>query len=247
MKLPEAERQAHREAFKAMTWPERADYIFAYYKLELVLILIAVVFLGTVAYRTITHKDPALYVAYINVTAGEDLDAQLGDGFVEYLGLSTRKNEVYRYQGIYLTAAEESVDRQYSYASRLKLLGAIDAEQLDVVLMNQEAYDILSASGYLMELDAVVGQTSPEVQQLLVPALATNAVVVEGSEVAYDAEDSPEAELTIVDATNALDVTNLGVFDQAGLSGTTYLGVIANTPRQDKVVAYLEYLASAAQ
>ena len=247
MKLPEHERAAHKEAFKKMSLAEKADYIFAYYKLELVIILIVLVFAGSLAHRAITHKDATLYLAYANVTAGEELDSQLSDGFVDYLGLNPRRNEVYRYQGIYLTPGEESVDRQYSYASRLKVLGAIDAEQLDVVIMNQEAYDILSATGYLLELDALVDQIDPAAQELLRPALATNGVVVDGSQVAYDAEGSEEAELTIVDATNALEVTNLGVFEGAGLSGTTYLGVIANSPRLEQVAAYLEYLVLTTQ
>ena len=34
MKLPESEREFNRAAFRAMSIPEKADYIFAYYKLK---------------------------------------------------------------------------------------------------------------------------------------------------------------------------------------------------------------------
>ena len=43
MKLTDAERAENRKAFAEMTWPQRVEYIFEYYKFPLVLILIAAV------------------------------------------------------------------------------------------------------------------------------------------------------------------------------------------------------------
>lgn len=46
-------------------------------------------------------------------------------------------------------------DHEYAYASKMKLFAAINAKQLDLVLMNREAYDLCSQSGFLMDLSGM--------------------------------------------------------------------------------------------
>ena len=94
MKLPESEREFNRAAFRAMSVAEKADYIFAYYKLPLVLILIAAVALGSVIYRAVTHKDAVLYAAYCNVVPNSESDAALTEGYVAAIGSNPAKNAV---------------------------------------------------------------------------------------------------------------------------------------------------------
>ena len=82
MKLPEHERQAHRDAFRAMNLAQKAEYIFAYYKLQLVLILIAAIALGSVLKYQLTHKNPLLYVGMAKVSVAEDAMPVLGEEYV---------------------------------------------------------------------------------------------------------------------------------------------------------------------
>lgn len=239
MKLPEHERAAHREAFRRMTLAEKAEYIFAYYKLPLVLLLIAAVALGSVAKYKLTHKDAVLYVAYTNVALPEGQDEELFDGFLDDLGVDRRANTVERYYNLYLSEATDSVDHQYSYASRLKALASIDAEELDVVFMDQGAYDLLSNSGYLMDLDSVLRSRND-----LAPALddlKSNVVVLDDNRIEVELGEANDYEAVTETASNALDVTGV-LPGGADLTGAVYLGIIGNTPRLDAACAFIAYL-----
>lgn len=241
MKLPEHELEAHREAFRAMSIPQKAEYIFAYYKLPLVLILIAVIALGSVAKYFITHKNAVLYAAYANVALTDEQDAELFDGFLASTGTNMRKNEVYRYRDLYLAEVDDTVDHQYSYASRIKTLAAIDAEELDVVLMNKAAYDLLSNSGYLMDLEKVISDNPS-----LLPVradLEQNVVVLEDNRVEVELNEADTYEAVTENVFNALDVTDV-LTSKNDLTGTVYLGIIGNSPRLDTVVSFITYLYS---
>lgn len=241
MTLSPEERAANRAAFRAMSVPQKAEYIFAYYKLPLVLTLIVLVAVGTVVQRMITHKDAELYVAFVNVVPDEDADEALTKGFIEQQGQNPRKNEVVCYRELYLSSNASQQDHQYSYASRLKVLAAIDAEQLDVVLMNQEAYDLLSASGYLLDLqETCVGDLalSSEAKQ----RLKTNTVVLSDNRVEVELGEASEYEADTVGSVNALSLDGLPLLANLPESESFYLGIIANTPRLKTAVAYLEYV-----
>lgn len=238
MKLPEHEREAHRAAFREMNVAEKADYIFAYYKLPLVLILIAVVAIGSAIHIKLTHKDALLYVALTNVADDEQLDVPLNDGYVTATERDPRKCEVYCYHALYLSDPNDTADHQYSYASRMKVMASIAAEELDVVIMNRDAYDLLSHSGYLMDLLPVLAD-----DPTLGPLLVTNTVILSDNmvEVELGEADTYEAETT--EEANAIDASSMPLF--ADYTGEVYLGVIGNTPRLDEVCSYLNYLSSA--
>ncbi len=240
MRLPEHEREAHRQAFRAMSLPQKLEYIFAYYKLPLVLVFIAAVALGSVLNYQLTHKEPVLYVAYCNVGLPEEQDQELFDGFLASMGANPKTQESYRYYNLYLSEAEESVDHQYSYASRLKTLAAVDAEELDVVFMNQGAYDLLSASGYLMDLSSTLA-ASGTLQAQANDLLTTNVVVLEDNRLEVELNEADTYEAVTQEVPNALDVTEaLGGTDV--LTGTVYLGIIGNTPRLDTALSFVSYL-----
>lgn len=233
MKLPEHERQAHRDAFRAMSLAQKADYIFAYYKLPLVLAFIVLVALGSVLNYKLTHRDAVLYVGLVNVAADDALFEELTDEYLDATGRDARRQEVLCYRDLYLSNAETTADHQYSYASRLKVLASVDAEQLDVVLMDHKAYDLLSHGGYLMDLSTVdLGDLKGLVLQ--------NEVVLEDNQVEVDLGEAEEYQAVTRTDANALDASSFDLF--GNLSGDVYLGIVGNTPRLDESVAYLHYL-----
>lgn len=245
MKLPEHERQAHREAFKRMSLAQKAEYIFAYYKLPLILTLIAVVFAGSVTHRLLTEKEAVLYVAYANVAVPDELDRQLTSEFLDAEGISPTRSEVYCYRDLYLTAEATTATHQYAYASKLKTLASVDAEELDIVLMNREAYDLLSRSGYLLDLKTGLHDTGLSLPPELEALAVANEVVLEDNQIEVDLGEAETYEAVCETHTNALDVSTLAPFTAAHLDGTVYLGIIANTPRLERALAYFTYLARA--
>jgi hypothetical protein len=239
VRLSEEERAANRAAFKAMGPAQKADYIFAYYKLPLVLALVAVVALGSVAWRAITHKDALLYVAFVNVAPPLDVDEALTSGFVEATGADPGREEVLCYRELYLSNSATVADHQYAYASKLKAMAAVEGHQLDVVLMNREAYDLLSTSGYLLDLAAgPAGAAFADDTRL-----CSNTVVIDSNQVEYELGEASTYEAETVEVANALEVTQSPLLHGFSGNEALYLGVIANSPRQDQALAYLAYVA----
>ena len=235
MKLSPQERAARREAFRRMDGRQKADYIFAYYKVPILLGLVILFITASVARRQLTKKEPVLYLALVNISVGDALENALSVGFVEWDGENPKKKEVYLYRDLYLSDDASVVNHEYAYASRLKLLGAINTKHLDLLLMNRESYDIFSRSGYLLELS---GWASVETE----PYLTENAVILSDNAIEYNLNEAPEYEEITETVCNAVDVSALPLFRDAGLSSSVYLGIVANSQRSDAVFRYLSYL-----
>ena len=233
MRLTERERQRNREAFRAMGLAEKADYVFSYYKLPLVIALIVLVATGSIVHRVLTRKDTVLYVALTNVVPPADVEARLTTDYVESTGRDTRTDEVSLYRELRLTEDASLMDHQYAYASRLKLMAAAEDRKVDVALMNRESWDLLSAAGYLLDLESLLPDDD---------ALRTNTVVLESNQVEVDLNEADELEVKTAEAANALEVTDAPLF--GGFSGgePLYIGIFANTTRTHEALRYLTYV-----
>ena len=119
-------------------------FIWDYYKIPIFLICVCVYAAGYIVWRNVTAEFPQLYLAYVNVEAGEALDRQLTEGFIDYLQPREKRSTVKAARNLAITDDLLNVDGSYVYASQVKILSAIDNQQLDVVLMNKEAFDAFS-------------------------------------------------------------------------------------------------------
>ena len=172
---------------------KRLEQIWTYYKLPIFLVLLAIYAVCYIGYRQATRKNEVLYLAMVNVSAGQQLTEQLTQGFLDQQGL-TQKDDVYLYNGLLLS---EEADQQYVYASRMKIMGALAADQLDVVLMDAEARDAFLEEGYLADL------------RTLDPGLADQPGL-DGSGLWLNVSDAP-----MIQAAGFPDKVYLGVIIQA--------------------------------
>lgn len=239
MKLTKEQKAAHKAAFRAMSPAEKLDYIVSYYKWPILLAVICVLILGSAAHRQLTKKDPVLYLALADVVAGEDLADALTTGFLRTEGLNLRRQEVYLYRDLYLSDEADVLNHEYAYASRMKLMGAVQAQKLDVVLMNREAYDLLSAGGYLLDLRELVPDSDP-----LRALLAANDVVVSDNAIEWQLNEADSHERVTESVQNGLVLSDCPLFLTAGFKEDVYAGVIANSPRPAEALRYLQYLSS---
>ena len=244
MKQSPQERAERRASFQRLAPSEKLDYIAAYYKLPIVLGLIAAIVLGSALFRAVTKKEAVLYVGYVNLAVGSELHELLSEGFVRASGEDPGKKEVYVYSGLYLSEDPAQENHEYSYASRMKVLAAINARRLDVVLMNAEAYDIFSRSGYLLELPPALEEFLPEQYEFLAPFLQKNDVILEDNEIEYRLNEADEYRAVTQSVANGLDISRFPVLAAAGFSDTVYFGVIANSPRLPEAMDYAAYLFS---
>jgi hypothetical protein len=107
--------------------------------------------------------------------------------------------------------------------------------------MNQESYDLLSGSGYLLDLEDAQATTqalTPEAENLL----TTNTVILSDNRIEVELNEADEYEADTIEQVNALDVTALPLFADYPEDESFYLGIIANTPRLDESLAYLQYV-----
>ena len=243
MKLTEREQKENREALAAMTFPEKIGYIFEYYKFPLVLILIAVVTLGSVLYYRITRKEALLYVGCANIAVGETLDSALGEGFIRAIDENPGKNEVRLYQNLYLSQDATVQNHEYAYASQLKVMAAMANGQLDVLLMNREAYDIMSSGGYLLTLD---GFFDEHLFNRVSGQLMENTVIIEDNDIEHRLDERVPYRAETDEVVNAILISAFPLFKSAGFSGDVYLGVVGNTTRMDAVLQYIDYLTAEA-
>ena len=185
-------------------------------------------------YRAATKKDPVMYLACLNVSVGEDMEAWLTEDYLTCRGLNPTRTEMRLYRDLYLSDDPAASDHEYAYASRMKLLATINSKQLDLVLMNREAYDLCSASGYLLDLTNLVDSAY----------LTANQVILEDNAVEYNLNEAKEYIVVTQTQSNAVELTQLSAFQEAGFSGSVYIGIIANTPRLPECQDYLDYLIS---
>lgn len=238
------ESYTEREKWDSLDFPGRIRYLFDYYKLPIIVLCFILYLAGYAVYRHVTHKDAVLYTALINVAAGEDLTRQLSEPFPEYLGLDPSKNAVTLYSGWYLTDNPDNEYYEYTYATRMKVLASIDAQQLDVVLMNQEAFDAFAQNGYLCDLDEFLGEMDPELLRELEPCLVKNLEILEDNAEDVLMDPSVQYVSSTREYRMGIDLSGTELMKEAGFPDAVYLGILGNTPRKETAVQYLKYLFS---
>ncbi len=242
MKLPEKEKAAQRAAFRAMSPGKKAEHIFTYYKWPILLGLIALAVLGSVVRRELTRKEPILSVAFVNVSFGDGLETGLSEGYLHYIGADPGKTEVTFNRGLYLSDDADVLNHEYAYASQIKIMGALTAESLDLMVMNREAWDFASRRGYLMELTSLLDEMDPRTRDALAPLLAENEVIVSDNTLDYLLGEAEAKERVTRQVPNALAVHSLRLFREAAPDGELYLAAAANSARREEIQRYLQYL-----
>ena len=242
MKLSPQEKAAQKAAFHAMSPAKKAEHIYTYYKWPILLVLLALIVLGSVLHRQLTKKDPVLYLAFLNVSVGEDLERQLTADYLTDAGLDASRQEVYLYKDLYISDDADTLNHEFAYASKMKLSGAISAKKLDLVLMNREAYDILSGQGYLLDLSALLQERDPALLETLSPLLAENEVVLSDNTLEVLLGEAEQEQRLTDTVPNAIAVTSRAPFRNAGFDGELYLGVVANSERIKEALQYFGYL-----
>lgn len=241
-KLAERNFVTGKKKLRSLHGKEKLQYIWDYYKLHLTVLCILLYIIGYTIYGHFSHKDIVLYTALVNVTTSEALTEELSIDFLRSQNINISKNELYLYSNLYLTDNEANPDHQYSYASRMKILASIDAEQLDVVLMNKEAFDAFSQNGYLCNLEELLTSKDYNLYEKLSPYLISNTAILEDNSLDLYFDKSQDYQATTEEYPMAFNLSYSPIISAAGFEDTVYLGVIANSPRKDSTISYIEYL-----
>ena len=237
------QRKSNRDAFRKMDFKERLAYIFEYYKLPMFTACVALIVAVTSTIHSLTKKDPVLYLAYINAAVGDTLNTQLTDDFLSYMESNPKKTTVTVYKDLYISDDASVENHEYAYASKMKIIGAISARNLDVVLMNREACDLMSESGFLLDLSEL---EDSDLYAKIEPLLVINEVIIDDNAIEYRLNEAEEYVYTSEKVPNAVDVSDLPLFKDAGFNGDLYLGIIANTKHPIGSAAFISYITEPA-
>ena len=232
------------ENLKTLKGKTKIQYILDYYKFPLVIFGILLYILIYALYNHFTYKERVLYTALVNVNISENLTERLSNDFLDYLNLNPSRNQLELYTGLYLTDNDQNAYHQYTYASRIKILAVIDGKLLDVVLMNKEAFDTFSQNGYLYDLAAFLSQADAELYEAVKPDLVTNITILEDNAIECQFDTSLSYYAVTDEHYYGIDLSRTELIGNAGFEESVYLGIIANSPRKDNIIAYLRYLFS---
>lgn len=244
MRLSPQERADRRNAFIKMNMIEKLDYIWSYYKFPVIMAIILIYIMIYAGYRHFSRKETALYIACVNISTSENTESALFDGFLDFAGIDRKKNKIYIYQALYLSDNPTLANHEYAYASRLKLLAAANAGQLDVFLMNREAYNILSESGYLLELPPILEQENPKFLEQLRPFLIENNIILTDNAIERDLNETDEYYAVTKREINAAEISDFPVLREIDFTDEIFLGIAPNSPRLANAMEYINYLLS---
>ena len=125
----------------------------------------------------------------------------------------------------------------------MKILAAIDARQMDVALMDQEAFDAFSQNGYLYEMDCFFSEHTP-LYETLKPYLAENTVILKDNSLDLYFDETAIYDAETETHVMGIDLSGSPVIQKAGFRDTVYLGILKNTLHKDAVIEFLQYLYS---
>lgn len=240
MKRTKEQKAADREKFRQLPLPEKAEHIWIYYKWPIILGLAVLVILGTTVNRILHKKEPVLYLAYMNVSVNPEVETALTESYLLDAGLDPERTELVLYRGLYLSRDASGDAQRDAYASQIKLQASTELKQLDLVLMSRQAYDYLSARGYLLPIETLCGSDA-RLMQAVEPCVTENLVTLEDNEIEYLLGEAETHDITSEASRNAVALDSLPLFAGA-YSEPLYLGFVANTPRADACRSYLAYL-----
>lgn len=239
MSFTDTDRQRNRELFRQMSPREKWSHIWMYYKAAFLLGAILLAILGSIVFTVLTRKEPVMYMAYTNIQMDDQTEQALWGDYLTDRGYDTKESEVSIYSNLYLADMPDPENYEQANGSYMKVMALIESEELDIILMNRESYDFCSANGYLLDLRELF---SPEDSSVF-PYTVSNIVVLEDNSIDYSLGMAEELIYVTDTVPNALDLSMLGWYQEAGYAEEVYLGIVVNSPRLDICADYFTYLA----
>ena len=238
MNYTDTDRQRNQVLFRQMSPREKWDHIWTYYKGAFLLGAILLAILVSVVITLVTRKEPVMYMAYTNIQVDAQTEQALWGDYLTDRGYDTAKTEVSVYSNLYLSEMPDAENYEQANGSYMKVMALVESKELDIILMNRESYDFCSANGYLLDLRSLF---SPEDSRIF-PCLVSNMVILEDNSIDYSLGMEDELIYVTDTVTNALDLSMLGWYQEAGYPEEVYLGIVLNSPRLDVCADYFTYL-----
>lgn len=143
-----------------LSWGERAEYIFTYYKLLFVVIAMVVIgiYIGVTVYHNLHQKD-VVQVYLINSGTSAFSSEEVAARFEEYIGGLKADEVITIDDSISLKPNDMS---EYGMAAQMKIVAATGSGGMDLLITDRETFESFQKQGYFMPLDQVFSKEELE-------------------------------------------------------------------------------------
>ena len=209
--------QKLKQTLAPMSWAERWEYLFTYYKWVL-WVLIGIIVLGSIIGSSIKNATTEVLLSgvTVNITLNEEVADYLGDDYFAHIGGREGKQIIELSQ---LQLDEKTPDTLYTTVAKISGMAAI--ERLDYLLLDTTALEHFLDQSLYVDLRQIL---SPEDLAQWEDALVYNTVEGEQVPVAIDLAGTDFAQRYY------------------GENVTCYLAFVATSPRKEACQAFWTYL-----
>lgn len=220
---------------KPMTFWEKVDHLWTYYKEYLFVVLLVVIVMAfTVTTLVNSNKKLLLSGMLINVSMTQTGYNYMTEDYHAYLG-ATPVWEVVQLDTTDFSSLEDPTSMEDNYNKSMLLMARVSGQMLDYALVDRMALEFYATQEVFLDLREFF--TPEEMEALGERVIWMQPEPEEGME----AEDYEEGELDPWVA--AVDVSDLPFFrENCGEGETVYFTMSGNDPDKEATRAFLEYL-----
>lgn len=132
---------------------EKVAYFKEYYLKTTFVVIVAIIFVGYLAFTIITAPDDTAFAAFFYNNTGDSSNTGLIDGFVEHINLDTKKHSAY----IDATMTYSSNSSNYdAYIGIEKTMAVISTKELDVIVGDADTIDYFARSECFYDITTVL-------------------------------------------------------------------------------------------
>lgn len=216
-----------KEALAPMTWRERFDYLWTYYKTAVIITFIFVFLIGYMFFGMLTGKEILLGGIHANVELTDTGRSHITDAFFQ-LREGNAKEEEISLLDVALTELKDDEYFEMNYYYLQAVLTRVGAQQVDYILADKVAMQIFMTQDIYMDLRELFTEAQlAEMEERLIYFQPV------------DQDEKPTEDRYPV----AVDVSGLPFFEEfCDSKEPIYFSVAVNAPNTDAVKAFWDYL-----
>lgn len=141
---------------------EKLAYFKEYYLKTTLIAIVAIIFIGSLAYTMITAPEDTAFSAVFFNDTGDSSNTTLADSFAEYAQIDTAKHEVYIDASLtyrdFSNASDmgTSISSYEAYAGLEKTMAMITTNELDIIAGDKEAFDYFCKADCFHDLTTIL-------------------------------------------------------------------------------------------
>ena len=145
-----------RENLRKMTFPEKVDHIWRYYRIPIIIAAAAVIFIVSLSKSILSQKTCVLHADFLNgITADDTKTEAVTEGFASYAGIDLKKQDVILEGNLYVTQEISQMSYEDMQTHQI-LMVKMAAKEIDALAADAVTYDYYTEIGAFSDLREVM-------------------------------------------------------------------------------------------